>query len=131
MDFKKRILVVDDEPDHCALIKRILEKAGFEVEVAYDGSECLQKVHADPPDAIVLDVIMPDIDGHAVCRLLKRDQKYCRIPIMILTAETSPVTSTRFTRDRAMYADADDYLPKPASADDITRTLNSLLNRVL
>ncbi|RJQ68925.1 MAG: response regulator [Desulfobacteraceae bacterium] len=127
MNVKKRILVVDDEPDHCALVKRILEKAGFEVDVAYDGSECLLKVHANPPDAIVLDVVMPETDGHTVCKLLKQDQKFCRIPIMLLTAETSPVTSTRFTRDRAMYSDADDYLPKPASADEITRSLHSLL----
>jgi two-component system, OmpR family, alkaline phosphatase synthesis response regulator PhoP len=48
---KKKILVVDDEPDHCALVQRILEKAGYEVDVAYDGRECLQKVSADPPDA--------------------------------------------------------------------------------
>lgn len=129
MDIKKRILVVDDEPDHCELVRRILEKAGYEVEVAYDGSECLKKVRANPPDAIVLDVVMPETDGHAVCKLLKQDRKYCRIPIMILTAETTSITSTRFTRDQAMYADADDYLPKPASADEITRSLDILLKR--
>jgi two-component system alkaline phosphatase synthesis response regulator PhoP len=129
MKIKKRILVVDDEPDHCALVRRILEKAGYEVDVAYDGSECLQKVRANPPDAIVLDVVMPETDGHAVCRLLKHDRKFCRIPIVILTAETTRVTSTRFTRDRTMYADADDYLQKPASADEITRSLDILLNR--
>lgn len=129
MNAKKKILVVDDEPDHCALVQRILEKAGFEVDVAYDGHECLQKVSADPPDAIVLDVVMPETDGHVVCKALKSDNKFCRIPIIILTAEASPITSTRFARDRAMYADADDYLPKPASAEEITRSVRSLLDR--
>ena len=127
MSSKKRILVVDDEPDHCELIQRILEKAGFEVEVAYDGRECLLKVDADPPDAIVLDIVMPEADGHAVCKLLKSNKKHCRIPIVVLTAESSPVTSTRFSRDRAMYSDADDYLPKPASAEEITYSLKNLL----
>lgn len=129
MKMKKKILVVDDEPDHCALVQRILEKAGFEVDVAYDGHECLQKVSADPPDAIVLDVVMPETNGHAVCKVLKTDKNFCHIPIIILTAEASPVTSTRFSRDRVMYADADDYLPKPASAEEITQSVRSVLAR--
>lgn len=129
MRMKKKILVVDDEPDHCALVQRILERAGFEVEVAYDGRECLQKVKADPPDAIVLDVIMPEIDGLAVCKALKNDDAYCHIPIMLLTAETSPVTSSRLAGYNAMYADADEFLLKPASAEEITRSLANLLRR--
>ena len=129
MSVKKKILVVDDEPDHCALVQRVLEKAGFEVDVAYDGRECLDKVKANPPDAIVLDVVMPEIDGLTVCRALKNDNNYCHIPIMILTAETSPVTSTRFAHNRAMYADADEFLPKPASAEEITRSLEIMLRR--
>jgi len=128
MTDKKKILVVDDEPDHCALVKRILERAGFEVVVAYDGRECLEKVKADPPDAIVLDVVMPDVDGHAVCQTIKADQALCRIPIMILTAEASPLQGTRFARDRDLYTHADDYLLKPASAEEITRSLRNLLD---
>lgn len=129
MSDKKKILVVDDEPDHCAIVQRVLEKAGFEVEVAYDGHECLQKLKAVPPDAIILDVVMPDVDGLSVCRTIKTDHRLCRIPILILTAETSALTATRFSRDRKKYADADDYLLKPASAEEITRSLTALLNR--
>ncbi len=128
MTIKKKILVVDDEPDHCALVKRILERAGFDVVVAYDGRECLEKVKADPPDAIVLDVVMPDMDGHVVCRTLKEDQTLCRIPIMILTAESSPLQGTRFSHNQTQYADADHYLLKPASAEEITHSLRNLLN---
>jgi CheY-like chemotaxis protein len=64
MSEKKRILVVDDEPDFAAIVQENLEKEGFEVEVAYDGIEGLEKVHANPPDAIVLDVMMPEKDGY-------------------------------------------------------------------
>ncbi|MBT8342304.1 MAG: response regulator [Desulfatitalea sp.] len=129
MPQKKKILVVDDEPDHCAVVKRILEQSGFDVVVAYDGKECLEKVKADPPDAIVLDVVMPETDGLTVCRTLKADQAYCRIPIMILTAESATHLTRRFSRDRELYANADDYLLKPASAEQITRGLWALLQR--
>jgi two-component system alkaline phosphatase synthesis response regulator PhoP len=63
MTEKKRILVVDDEPDFCSIVQGQLEKEGFEVDVAYNGVEGLEKVHANPPYAIVLVVMMPDMDG--------------------------------------------------------------------
>jgi two-component system alkaline phosphatase synthesis response regulator PhoP len=73
----KRVLVVDDEPDFAAIVQTNLEKEGFEVEVAYNGVEGLEKVYANPPDAIVLDIMMPEMDGYAVCKKLKSDEK-CR-----------------------------------------------------
>jgi hypothetical protein len=80
MSEKKRILVVDDEPDFAAIVQENLEKEGFEVEVAYNGIEGLEKVHANPPDAVVLDVMMPEKDGYAVCKELKADKKIYRYP---------------------------------------------------
>lgn len=79
MSEKKRILVVDDEPDFVSIVKKNLEKAGFDVEVAYDGVEGIAKVKANPPDAIVLDVMMPEKDGYKVCSELKADAKYKNI----------------------------------------------------
>jgi two-component system alkaline phosphatase synthesis response regulator PhoP len=73
---KKTILIVDDEPDFCSIVQGQLEKEGFEVEIAYNGIEGLEKVRANPPDAIVLDVMMPEMDGYEVCRKLKADEKY-------------------------------------------------------
>ena len=66
MTTQKRILVVDDEPDLTLAIRKRLEKEGFLTDVAYDGSEAMAKVEANPPDAIVLDVMMPEMDGYAV-----------------------------------------------------------------
>ena len=129
MSPKKRILVVDDEPDHCALVRRILEKAGYEVDVAYDGRECLQKVCEQAPDAILLDVIMPEADGYTVCKTLKADRRFGHIPIIILTAEPAPQLATRFSHHLRIHSDADDYLPKPASAEQITRSVRNLLER--
>ena len=127
MNEKKRILVVDDEPDFCSIVQGNLEKEGFQVEVAYDGAQGLEKVRANPPDAIVLDVMMPEKDGYEVCKELKSDKAYADIPIIMLTAVASHVTSTRYSHYDGMSMEADDYLPKPASAEEITESLKGLL----
>ncbi len=127
MSEKKRILVVDDEPDFAAIVQKNLEKEGFSVEVAYDGVEGLEKVKANPPDCIVLDVMMPEKDGYQVCKELKADDKYADIPIVMLTAVADHVSSTRYSHADGMSMEADDYLPKPASAEDITDSIRSLI----
>ncbi len=127
MTVQKRILVVDDEADFASLVQGNLEKEGFQVEVAYNGVEGLAKVKANPPDAIVLDVMMPEKDGYTVCKELKDNDQYCNIPIVLLTAVASHVTSTRYTHADGMSTEADDYIAKPASAAEITRSLKRLL----
>jgi two-component system alkaline phosphatase synthesis response regulator PhoP len=128
MTLQKRILVVDDEPDFASIVQGNLEKEGFTVDVAYNGVEGLQKVQANPPDAIVLDVMMPEKDGYVVCQELKGDDKYCNIPIILLTAVASHVTSTRYTHADGMATEADDYIAKPASAEEITKSIKRLLD---
>ena len=128
MSDKKRILVVDDEPDFAGIVQQNLEKEGFEVEVAYDGEEGLEKVQANPPDAIVLDVMMPGKDGYQVCSELKADDRFADIPIILLTAVASHVTSTRYSHRDGMSTEADDYLAKPASAEEITESIKGLLD---
>jgi two-component system alkaline phosphatase synthesis response regulator PhoP len=125
---KKRILVVDDEPDFAALVQGNLEKEGFDVVVAYDGVEGLAKVAEELPDCIVLDVMMPEKDGYKMCAELKADSRYCNIPVILLTAVASHVTSTRYTHRDGMATEADDYIAKPASAEDITKSIKNLLN---
>ena len=127
MSEKKRILVVDDEPDFASIVQGNLEKEGFEVEVAFNGVEGLEKVHANPPDAIVLDVMMPEKDGYEMCADLKGDEKYSDIPVILLTAVASHVTSTRYSHADGMSTEADDYIAKPASAEEITRSVKELL----
>ncbi|HHP7233302.1 MAG TPA: response regulator transcription factor [Desulfobacterales bacterium] len=127
MTMQKRILVVDDEPDFASLVQGNLEKEGFLVEVAYNGVEGLEKVQANRPDAIVLDVMMPEKDGYAVCKELKGNDSLCDIPIILLTAVASHVTSTRYTHADGMATEADDYIAKPASAEEITRSIKRLL----
>ncbi len=128
MTEKKRVLVVDDEPDFALLVQGNLQKEGFEVDVAYNGVEGLEKIRQRPPDAVVLDVMMPEMDGYEVCAQMKKDERFADIAILMLTAVADHVTSTRYSHFDGMSMEADDYLPKPASAEEITDSLKSLLN---
>ena len=127
MSERKTILVVDDEPDYVAVVQTSLEKEGFEVEAAYNGMEALEKVKKNIPDAIVLDVMMPEMDGYAVCSELKEDKRYAAIPIIMLTAVASHVPSTRYSHYDGMTMEADDYLPKPASSEQIIQSVQRAL----
>jgi len=127
MSDKKRILIVDDEPDFSMIVQTYLEKEGFATELAYNGLEGYEKVKANPPDAIVLDVMMPEMDGYQLCAKLKKDPAYSEIPVVLLTAVADHVTSTRYSHYDGMSMEADDYLPKPASAEDITASVKRLL----
>ena len=128
MTDKIRILVVDDEPDFALLVQGNLQKEGFEVDVAYNGVEGLEKIKQNPPDAVVLDVMMPEMDGYEVCSEMKKDDRFADIAILMLTAVADHVTSTRYSHFDGMSMEADDYLPKPASAEEISDSLKSLLN---
>ncbi len=127
MNGKKRILVIDDEPDFASIVQANLKSEGFDVDVAYDGVEGLEKIKDNPPDAIVLDVMMPEKDGYEVCSELKNDKKYENIPIVMLTAVADHVGSTRYSHADGMSMEADDYLPKPASAEQITNSIKGLI----
>lgn len=128
MNDKKKVLVVDDEPDFVAVVQSNLEKEGFEVDVAYNGVEGLEKVKTFQPDCIVLDVMMPEMDGFEVCKELKKNEAFSDIPIVMLTAVASHVSSTRYSHYDGMSMEADDYLAKPASAEQITNSVRSVLN---
>jgi len=127
MNAKKTVLVVDDEPDFASIVQGNLEKEGFEVEVAYDGVEGLEKVKTSPPDVIVLDVMMPEKDGYKMCKELKADERFADIPVIMLTAVGDHVTSTRYSHHDGMSTEAEDYLSKPASAEEITASVKRLL----
>jgi len=126
MEGKKRVLVVDDDPDFVEVVKGALAGAGFQVETAYDGAAGLKKVLENPPDAVVLDVMMPEKDGYTVCQELKKEERTQNIPIVLLTAVSTHVGSTRYSHYDGMSTEADDYLPKPASAAEIVQSVKRL-----
>lgn len=119
---KKRILLVDDEKDMVFAVKMQLEAENFEVLTAADGQEALDKTHRDKPDLIILDVMLPKIDGYKVCRMLKFDKKYKNIPIIVLTARVQE------TDKKVGYeVGADVYLTKPFEPKVLIEHINQLL----
>jgi len=109
-----KILVVDDEQDAVDLVAFNLKQAGFQVVAAHDGAEALDKVHKHQPDLIVLDVMMPELDGLEVCKLLRRDSATAGIPLLMLTAKASEVD-----RILGLELGADDYVTKPFSPREL------------
>ena len=122
-----RILVVDDDPDLVESVTTILESKNHEVIQAYGGVEGLEKAKTEKPDAIILDVMMPDKDGYEVCKELKADPDYMGIPILLLTAVVSQISTTSYTQRGGMETEADDYVDKPVEPSELVRLVERLL----
>lgn len=89
MGNKGKVLLVDDEPDVVQVVGTHLRTAGYQVSVAYDGQQALDEVRRDRPDVVILDIMLPKVDGYKVCRLLKFDERYKEIPVLVLTARSN------------------------------------------
>jgi two-component system alkaline phosphatase synthesis response regulator PhoP len=123
----KKILIVDDDPDLVEAVTMILESKNYDVAAAYGGLEGLQKAKSEKPDLIVLDVMMPDKDGYAVCKDLKADPKLGKIPILLLTAVVSKIATTRYTQQMGLETEADDYIDKPVEPEVLVKRIETLL----
>jgi two-component system alkaline phosphatase synthesis response regulator PhoP len=122
-----RILVVDDDPDLVEAVIMILEKRNHQAIPAYGGVEGLEKAKKENPDAIILDVMMPDKNGYEVCRELKGDPASRNIPILLLTAVVSHIPTTTYTTRMGMETEADDYVDKPVEPSELVRLVERLL----
>ena len=120
----KKILVVDDEVDLVETIRFPLEMEGFQVLVSFNGEDALNQARNENPDLILLDIMLPKLDGYKVCRLLKFDERYKHIPILMLTAKTQ-------ARDKqtGMETGADEYITKPFDIDQLMEKVKSYLNK--
>lgn len=118
------ILVVDDDPDVRETIKGILDRAGYHVSVASDGQEALDQVSRQIPSAIILDIIMPEMDGLEVCHRIRADPFLRKIPILFLTAKGRSEDVIR-----GLDAGGDDYLTKPFEIIEIPARIRALLRR--
>src|SRR5580765_7826369 len=119
-----RILIVEDDPDIAALVARYLDKAGFVTERVASGREALQTIAARPPELLVLDLMLPHVDGLEVCRLLRANEATAAIPIIMLTARAEE--SERIV---GLELGADDYLAKPFSPNELVARVRALLRR--
>ena len=122
METTKKILIVDDTIDTVDLLRKRLRAEGYDTAEAYDGEECLRQVDAYRPDLIVLDVMMPKLDGYEVCRRLKADECTRYIPILMLTAKSDVEDKIK-----GLDTGADDYIPKPFNYQELSARIRSLL----
>jgi len=120
----KKILIVEDEGDLVKLLKYNLEKEGFRVTYATDGSVALAEVRRDPPDLVILDLMLPGLDGLEVCRQLRRSDKFVRTPVLMLSARGEEAD-----RVVGLELGADDYVTKPFSMREMIARVRALLRR--
>jgi two-component system alkaline phosphatase synthesis response regulator PhoP len=128
-----KILLVDDDPDLREAMVAILESRDYRVITAADGLECLERVKEDPPDLIILDLLMPKLDGFGVVKELKtnpRYAKYSEIPILILTAVREEASRRRYELETGLEMDVDDYIEKPVAPEELLHRTGKLLARV-
>ena len=116
-----RILVVEDDPTVSEVVTRYLEREGFVVEVAYDGAVGLERARADPPELVVLDVMVPSLDGFELCRRLRATAP---VPVIMLTARGEEAD-----RIVGLELGADDYMSKPFSPRELTARIKAVLRR--
>jgi DNA-binding response OmpR family regulator len=119
-----RVLIVEDDPDIAELVGRYLDKAGFATERVASGRDALQAIKAKPPDLVVLDLMLPHVDGLEVCRLLRANDATAGIPVIMLTARAEE--SERIV---GLELGADDYLAKPFSPNELVARVRALLRR--
>ncbi len=122
----KKILLVDDDADFVEATKLILESKSYDVTVANDGKEGLKKVQTEQPNLIILDVMMPEMDGYEVCAKLKSDARFKHIPVLLLTAVGEAISTTKYTKEMGMKIEADDYIPKPVELNELVERVENL-----
>jgi DNA-binding response OmpR family regulator len=128
---KEKILLVDDDPDILDAITMILESQGYQVVTARDGVEGLANLRAEKPALMILDLLMPKMDGFAVCKELQdpRWAKYRDIPILILTSVREEASRRRYELETGLELDVDDYVEKPVSPDILLERVGRLIKK--
>ena len=121
---RERIVLIEDEPDIAEVLQYNLGKEGFEVEVAHRGDSGLEAIRRDPPDLVLLDLMLPGVDGLELTRMLKRDAATSRLPIVMLTARGEEVD-----RIVGLELGADDYISKPFSPREVVLRVKAVLRR--
>lgn len=118
----EKILFADDEPDIVKILKRYLELDGYEVDISFNGRDALNKIAANKYDLLILDVMMPEVNGWEVCKKVKEDPQTKNIPVIILTAKAQNVDALM-----SYECGADEYAPKPFDYPKLSLQIKKLL----
>ena len=122
--YAKTVFIVDDEPDICELVSLHLEKSGFKVKSFFNATDFLQTLSSKQPDLIILDLMLPDMDGLETCKYLKMQRKTAQIPIIMLTAKGEEMDKVL-----GLELGADDYVTKPFSPRELIARVKAVLRR--
>lgn len=122
---KRHILIVEDDLDTREILRMRFESGGHRVSLAKDGMEALQLVQKEMPDCVIMDIMMPNMNGYKATRLLKFDPRWERIPVLMLSART-----TKKDRDMGMESGAQEYVVKPFDVDGVYNLTMSLVKPV-
>jgi twitching motility two-component system response regulator PilH len=117
------VLIVDDSPTEVHVLKGFLEKAGFETDSAQDGSECLKKIRIRRPDVVLMDIVMPGMNGYQATRELARDPETAAIPVLMVTTKGNETD-----RLWGMRQGATDYLVKPVTEEQVVNSVKAVLS---
>jgi len=125
----KKILLADDDPDVAEVVSMLLEDEGYEVVTAKDGAETLEKIKLENPNLIILDLLMPHVDGFAVFNMLQdpRYERWSKIPVIILTSVRQEVGNRRYELETGRRMNYGAYLEKPPDHDELLETVSSLI----
>jgi two-component system alkaline phosphatase synthesis response regulator PhoP len=127
MEKRAKILLVDDDVDFVEATKIVLESKPYQVIVAYEGGEGLQKARKENPDLILLDIIMPVKDGFTAAEQLKKDPQLSKIPVVMLTSFSTKGAGTGIPRSRGATLEAEDYIEKPVTPEELLRRVETYL----
>ena len=127
MDKQPYILVVDDDPDILDGILAVLESQPYRLQTARDGKRCLEMIEVERPDLLILDLLMPRMDGFAVIRFLRENLEYDKLPIMVLTTVVEDASRRRYELETGMNMDVQDYIQKPVLPGELIRRVKRIL----
>jgi two-component system alkaline phosphatase synthesis response regulator PhoP len=121
------ILVVDDDPDVLEGIITVLESQPYRLQTARDGKACMELINQVIPDLLILDLLMPRMDGWGVIREMRSEPRYADVPIMVLTTVVEDASRRRYELETGMAMDVQDYVEKPVRPDELLRLVEKLL----
>ncbi len=127
MEKQPYVLVVDDDPDILEGIITVLETQPYRLATARDGKKCMEMIAQEIPDLLILDLLMPRMDGWGVIREMRSEPRYAKVPIMVLTTVVEDASRRRYELETGMAMDVQEYIQKPINPNDLIRCVEKLL----
>ena len=127
MDKEPYILIVDDDPDILDNIITVLETQPYRLATARDGKKCMEMIGQEIPDLLILDLLMPRMDGWGVIREMRSEPRYAKVPIMVLTTVIEDASRRRYELETGMAMEVQEYIQKPVMPSELIRRVQNLL----